>query len=122
MGDPEEILGGTMPDGPIVASVDLPPGYVATGYGLAPPSNEGGEPAVTLWGRRLSSEGELAEEEIYRAGANRTVGSLLRLEQGRMLAGIGWTRDAAQDQPALSARSAVIAPTATATAQPAGEQ
>ncbi len=114
LGEPEEMLSGWEPDAGLEANIDLPEGYVATGFGgrIAP---EWDVKTFAVWGRPLLPGGALGEEKEFRAGIEPNGGleRKVRLEEGRVLISAG-LRCAFNDVAGISARSAKILRTATA--------
>jgi len=113
MGAPEEMLGGWELDAGLEANIDLPDGYVATGFGgrIAP---EWDVKTFAVWGRPLLPDGTLGDEKEFRAGVEPNGGleRKVRLEEGRVLISAG-LRCAFNDVAGISARSARIVRTAT---------
>ena len=90
LGRPEEIRGGWEPCSHLEACVELPPGYVATGFGagIAP---EWDVKRLRVWGRPLAKDGSLGEEKEFRGGLDLEGGveRQIRCEAGRVLTSAG---------------------------------
>lgn len=117
LGEPEFMLGGWEADAGLEANIDLPEGYVATGFGarIAP---EWDVKTLAVWGRPLQADGTLGEEKEFRAGVEPNGGleKRVNLAAGRVLTSVG-LRCASNDVAGISARSAAIALSATARAR-----
>jgi hypothetical protein len=117
LGQAEEMLGGWESDAGLEANIDLPEGYVATGFGarIAP---EWDVKTFAVWGRPLRPDGTLGEEEEFRAGVEPQGGleKRVRLAPGRVLIAAG-LRCASNDVAGISARSALLQRSATAQAR-----
>ena len=113
LGDPEVILAGWEPDAGLEANVDLPDGYVVTGFGarIAP---EWDVKTLAVWGRPLRPDGTLGEENEFRAGVEPDKGleKTVLLESGRVLTGAG-LRCGSNDVTAIRAASARVTRSAT---------
>ncbi len=90
LGEPEELRSGWEPDSHLEGRVELPDGYVATGFGagIAP---EWDVRRFGLWGRPLLEDGSLGEEKLFRGGGDRESGfeKQVRIEKGRVLTSAG---------------------------------
>jgi hypothetical protein len=90
LGEPEEIRGGWEPGVGLESKIELPPGYVATGFGagIAP---EWDVKRMGVWARPLNPDGSLGEEKLYRGGSDLKSGfeKEVRLEPGRVLTSAG---------------------------------
>ncbi len=90
LGAAMEMRGGWEPDSHLEARVELPEGYVATGFGagIAP---EWDVKRLGVWARPLRPDGSLGEEKLFRGGIDHKSGfeQTIRLEQGRVLVSAG---------------------------------
>ncbi len=113
LGESEFLVGGWETDAGLEAAIDLPDGFVATGFGarIAP---EWDVKTLAVWGRPLSADGTLGEEKEFRAGVEPRGGleRKVRLPHGRVLSAIG-LRCHLNDVAGISARSREVVPTAT---------
>ncbi len=114
LGEPEEMLAGWEADAGLEANIDLPEGFVATGFGarIAP---EWDVKTFAVWGRPLLPDGTLGEEKEFRAGIEPNGGleRRVRLEGNRVLISAG-LRCSFNDVAGINARSAELHRTATA--------
>jgi len=118
LGEPEEMRAGREPDADLEAEIRLPPGHVATGFGAR--ITPGGDvKTLALWGRPLLPGGLLGGERELRAGVEPGGGleRRVRLEAAaespaRVLISAG-LRCPSNDAGGISARSALLEPTAT---------
>ena len=117
LGDPEEIRGGWEPDSNLEARVELPEGYVATGFGagIAP---EWDVKRFGVWARSLNKDGTLGEEKLFRGGVDLEGGfeKKVRLEEGRVLTSAG-LNCMVNDVNGIKGTSARLIRTAEATAK-----
>ncbi len=113
LGEARVMRGGWELDAGLEANVDLPPGWVATGFGarIAP---EWDVKTLAVWGRPLQADGALGEEKEFRAGIQPDGGleKTVRLDAGRVLTGAG-LRCSLNDVKGIRATSARLRPTAT---------
>jgi len=116
LGEVEELRHGWEPDAHLEAKVELPPGYVATGFGagIAP---EWDVKRLGVWARPLSKDGTLGEEKLFRGGIDLKSGfeRTVRLEMGRVLTSAG-LNCMLNDVNGIKATSAKITKTAQAQA------
>ena len=81
---------GWEPDAGLEARIELPAGYVATGFGagIAP---EWDVKRFGVWGRPLLPDGTLGEEKLFRGGGDLKSGfeKAVRLDKGRVLTAAG---------------------------------
>jgi hypothetical protein len=117
LGRPEEMRSGYDPGSHLEARVELPEGYVATGFGagIAP---EWDVKRFGVWGRPLNRDGTLGEEKLFRDGVDREGGfeKQVHLEPGRVLISAG-LNCGFNDANGIKAASATLAPTATGIAR-----
>jgi len=113
MGSPEYLRGGWEPDAGLEAQVELPPGYVATGFGAAI-APEWDVKRFRVWGRPLATDGSLGEEKEFRGGADLESGveRQVNLPAGRVLTSAG-LNCMHNDINGIKAESAVLVRTAT---------
>ncbi|MBC8872832.1 MAG: hypothetical protein H8E44_25645 [Planctomycetes bacterium] len=113
MGTPEYLRGGWEPDAGLEAQVELPPGYVATGFGAAI-APEWDVKRFRVWGRPLAADGSLGEEKEFRGGADLESGveRQVNLPAGRVLTSAG-LNCMHNDINGIKAQSAVLVRTAT---------
>lgn len=90
LGPPEQLRSGWEPDAGLEAQVELPPGYVATGFGAAI-APEWDVKRFRVWGRPLLANGTLGEEKEFRGGADLESGveRQVNLSAGRVLTSAG---------------------------------
>jgi hypothetical protein len=116
LGEAEELRHGWEPDSHLEAKVELPPGYVATGFGagIAP---EWDVKRLGVWARPLGKDGTLGEEKLFRGGSDLKSGfeRAVRLEEGRVLTSAG-LNCMLNDVNGIKATSAKITKTAAAQA------
>lgn len=116
LGEAELIFGGWEADAGLEAAIDLPGGYVATGFGarIAP---EWDVKTFAVWGRPLLPDGSLGEEKEFRAGVEPNGGleKTIRLEPGRVLISAG-LRCSFNDVGGIRGKSAVVSRTAMGSA------
>jgi len=90
LGEPEELRGGWEPGNNLEAKVELPDGYVATGFGagIAP---EWDVKRFGVWARPLNKDGSLGEEKLFRGGIDLKSGfeRKVQLDDNRVLTGAG---------------------------------
>jgi len=90
LGPAEQLRAGWEMDSHLEAKVELPPGYVATGFGagIAP---EWDVKRLGVWARPLRADGTLGEERLFRGGVDLESGfeRTVRLEPGRVLTAAG---------------------------------
>jgi hypothetical protein len=90
LGEAEELRHGWEPDAHLEAKVELPEGYIATGFGagIAP---EWDVKRLGVWARPLRKDGTLGEEKLFRGGVDLKSGfeKTVRLEKGRVLTSAG---------------------------------
>jgi hypothetical protein len=112
LGEPEELRSGWEADANLEARIDLPDGYVATGFG-ARIGPEWDIKTLAVWGRPLLPDGLLGEEKEFRAGFEPGGGleKSIRLEKGRALTSAG-LRCAVNDVAGISGSSAALIRTA----------
>ena len=117
LGEPEELRTGWERDPGLEAQIELPPGYVATGFGagIAP---EWDVKRMGVWARPLSKDGTLGEEKLFRGGIDRESGfeKQVQLPAGRVLTAAG-LNCMLNDVNGIKATSAVITQTAEARAK-----
>jgi hypothetical protein len=113
LGPAEEIRGGWEPDSSLEARVELPSGYVATGFGAAV-APEWDVKRFRVWGRPLLPGGTLGEEKEFRGGADLVSGveREVRLEPGRVLTAAG-LNCMLNDVNGIRAESAAVVRSAT---------
>jgi hypothetical protein len=113
LGESEVIRAGWEPDAGLEANVDLPEGYVATGFGarIAP---EWDVKTLAVWGRPLLPDGTLGEEKEFRGGIQPEGGleEKVMLEPGRVLTSAG-LRCSLNDVKGIRATSVKVVRTAT---------
>lgn len=113
LGEPEELRSGWESDSSLEAKVELPDGYVATGFGagIAP---EWDVKRFGVWARLLSPDGTLGEEKLFRGGIDLESGfeRQVQLEPGRVLTGAG-LNCMLNDVNGIKASSARLIPSAT---------
>jgi len=116
LGEAEQLRHGWEPDAHLEAKVELPPGYVATGFGagIAP---EWDVKRLGVWARPLGKNGTLGEEKLFRGGIDLKSGfeKTVRLEMGRVLTSAG-LNCMLNDVNGIKATSARITKTAQARA------
>ena len=109
------LLAGWEPDAGLEADIDLPDGYVATGFGarIAP---EWDVKTLALWGRPLMPDGSFGAEKEFRGGIQPEGGleAQVRLEDGRVLSSAG-LRCSLNDVKGIRATSVRLIATAAAT-------
>ena len=90
LGPPEQLRGGWEPDAGLEARIDLPDGFVATGFG-ARAAPEWDVKSLVVWGRPLGQDGTLGEEREFRGGKEPDKGpeKALRLDASRVLTAAG---------------------------------
>jgi len=90
LGPAEQIRGGWEVDAGLEAQVELPDGYVATGFGAAV-APEWDVKRFRVWARPLRPDGTLGEEKEFRGGVDRESGieRQVRLDPGRVLTSAG---------------------------------
>jgi hypothetical protein len=112
LGEPEELRTGWEADANLEARIDLPDGYVATGFGarIAP---EWDIKTLAVWARPILPDGSLGEEKEFRAGfePNGGLEKIVRLEEGRVLTSMG-LRCSVNDVGGISGSSAALIRTA----------
>jgi hypothetical protein len=90
LGKPVQLRSGWEPTVSLEAKVELPDGWVATGFGagIAP---EWDVKRLGVWGRKLGSKGLTGEEKVYRGGSDLESGfeRAVRLDEGRVLTAAG---------------------------------
>jgi len=90
LGPAEHLRAGWEMDSHLEAKVELPEGYVATGFGagIAP---EWDVKRLGVWARPLRADGTLGEEKLFRGGIDLESGfeRSVRLEAGRVLTAAG---------------------------------
>jgi hypothetical protein len=90
LGPAEQLRAGWDTDAGLEAQVELPEGYVATGFGagIAP---EWDVARFGVWGRPLAADGSLGEEKLFRAGRDLKSGfeKEVKAEEGRVLTAAG---------------------------------
>lgn len=113
MGDPEYIRGGWSPDSNLEAKIELPEGYVATGFG-ARAAPEWDVKSLHLWARPLSRSGRLGEERMFSGGIEPDRGPerQINLEPGRILKAAGLNMGF-NDIDRIAGSSAVLRPSAS---------
>ena len=113
LGDPMLVRGGWEPDSHLEAWVELPEGYVATGFG-AGAAPEWDVKRFRVWGRPLNKDGSLGEEKEFRGGSDLKSGveKQVRLEEGRVLTSAG-LNCMLNDINGIRATSAKLSVTAT---------
>ncbi|HAK95512.1 MAG TPA: hypothetical protein DCM87_11020 [Planctomycetes bacterium] len=116
LGEPEHLRGGWEADAGLEAQIELPPGYVATGFGagIAP---EWDVKRLRVWARPLEPDGSLGEEREFRGGKDLESGveREVRIERGRVLTSAG-LNCMLNDCNGIRAASARIVQTAAAAA------
>ncbi|MHC4085228.1 MAG: hypothetical protein ACYSU3_02795 [Planctomycetota bacterium] len=114
LGEAEELRHGWEPDAHLEAKVELPAGYVATGFGagIAP---EWDVKRLGVWARPLAKDGTLGEEKLFRGGIDLKSGfeKTVRLEKGRALTSAG-LNCMVNDVNGIKATSAKLTKTAEA--------
>ncbi len=117
LGEPEELRTGWERDAGLEAQIELPPGYVATGFGagIAP---EWDVKRMGVWARPLNKDGTLGEEKLFRGGIDRESGfeKQVQLPAGRVLTAAG-LNCMLNDVNGIKATSAAIRQTAEARAK-----
>jgi hypothetical protein len=90
LGEPEQVRAGWEPDAGLEAAVELPPGYVATGFG-ARAAPEWDVKSLVVWARPLNPDGSLGEERAFRGGVEPEKGPErhVQLQAGRVLISAG---------------------------------
>lgn len=90
LGPEEQIRSGWEKDSHLEAKVELPSGYVATGFGagIAP---EWDVKRLGVWARPLNDDGTLGDEKLFRGGIDLDSGfeKTVRLPPGRILTSVG---------------------------------
>jgi hypothetical protein len=111
LGTPEHLRGGWEPDCHLEAHIELPDGYVATGFGagIAP---EWDVKRLGVWARPLQPNGTLGDEKLFRGGIDLESGfeKAVRLPEGRVLTAAG-LNCGFNDVNRIRARSAMLIPT-----------
>jgi hypothetical protein len=114
LGEPEQLRAGWETDNNLEAEVELPDGYVATGFGagIAP---EWDVKRFGVWARPLNEDGTLGEEKLFRGGIDLESGfeREVRAEEGRVLTAAG-LNCMLNDVNGIKAKTATLAMTATA--------
>jgi hypothetical protein len=114
LGASEEMRAGWDADAGLEAKVELPEGYVATGFGagIAP---EWDVKRFGVWARPLNSDGTLGEEELFRGGIDLKSGfeKEVHAKQGRVLTSAG-LNCMLNDANGIKATSMALIRTATA--------
>lgn len=117
LGEAEELRTGWEPDAGLEAQVELPPGYVATGFGagIAP---EWDVKRMGVWARPLNKDGTLGEEKLFRGGKDLQSGfeKQVQLPAGRVLTAAG-LNCMLNDVNGIRASSAALMQTAEARAK-----
>lgn len=117
LGLPEHLRSGYDPGAGLEAQVELPEGYVATGFGagIAP---EWDVKRFGVWARPLRADGTMGEEKLFRAGVDQTSGfeKEVRLPPGRVLTAAG-LNCMFNDVNGIRARSVALVQTATGSAR-----
>lgn len=90
LGAPEEIRGGWEPDAGLEAVIELPDGYVLTGFG-ARAAPEWDVKSMTVWGRPLNRDGSLGAEKEFHGGIEPDRGPerMVKAPDGRVLVSAG---------------------------------
>jgi hypothetical protein len=90
LGAPEQLRGGWEPDAGLEAAIELPPGYILTGFG-ARAAPEWDVKSLVVWGRPLGGDGTLGEEKEFRGGVEPAKGPerAVRLDPGRVITSAG---------------------------------
>ena len=90
LGAPEQLRGGWEPDAGLEAAIELPPGYIVTGFG-ARAAPEWDVKSLVVWGRPLAKDGTLGEEKEFRGGIEPAKGPErnVRLAPGRAITAAG---------------------------------
>lgn len=121
LGPPEQMRGGYDPGSHLEAKVELPEGYVVTGFGagIAP---EWDVKRFGVWARPLNKNGTLGEEKLFRDGVDLQSGfeKEIRLASGRVLVSAG-LNCMFNDVNGIKAVSAALVPTATHQVRLAGK-
>ncbi|MBN2473936.1 MAG: hypothetical protein JXB62_04980 [Pirellulales bacterium] len=117
LGPPEQLRNGWEADAGLEAEIELPPGYVATGFGAAV-APEWDVKRLRVWARPLMPDATLGEEKEFRGGGDLVSGveREVRLEPGRILTSAG-LNCSFNDINGIRATSAVLMATATAKAK-----
>jgi len=116
LGPVEYLRGGWEADAGLEAAIELPDGYVATGFG-ARAAPEWDVKSLVVWARPLRADGTLGEEKEFRGGIEPEKGpeKQVRCEAGRVLTSAG-LNCMFNDINGIKATSAALVRTATADA------
>lgn len=122
LGEPEELRTGWERDAGLEAQIELPAGYVATGFGagIAP---EWDVKRMGVWARPLNKDGTLGEEKLFRGGVDLQSGfeKQVQLPAGRVLTAAG-LNCMLNDVNGIKAASAALIRTAEARAKSSARQ
>lgn len=117
LGQAEQLRTGWERDAGLEAEIELPPGYVATGFGagIAP---EWDVKRMGVWARPLNKDGTLGEEKLFRGGKDLQSGfeKQVQLPPGRVLTAAG-LNCMLNDVNGIKAASAALVRTAEAKAK-----